>query len=86
MEGVNSRMIYCENFCKCHSVLPAQQLKKKKKKNELILLNTFPFKICFRTTVFYYSENTFPNVFFFDYFFKKVILILLIAKIVLRTK
>jgi hypothetical protein len=23
--GVNSTMIYGKNFCKCHSVLPAQQ-------------------------------------------------------------
>jgi hypothetical protein len=22
MERVNSTMIYCKNFCKCHSVLP----------------------------------------------------------------
>jgi hypothetical protein len=25
MEGVNSAMIYCKNFCKCHSILPVQQ-------------------------------------------------------------
>jgi hypothetical protein len=25
MEGVNSVMIFCKNFCKCHKVLPAQQ-------------------------------------------------------------
>jgi hypothetical protein len=24
MEGVNSTMIYCKNFCKCHNVLLAQ--------------------------------------------------------------
>jgi hypothetical protein len=25
MEGVNSTMIYCKNFCKCHNVPPIQQ-------------------------------------------------------------
>jgi hypothetical protein len=25
MEGVNSTMIYCKNFCKFHNVPPAQQ-------------------------------------------------------------
>jgi hypothetical protein len=25
MEGVNSTMIYCKNFYKCHNVPPAQQ-------------------------------------------------------------
>jgi hypothetical protein len=24
MEGVNSSMIYCRNFCECHNVPPAQ--------------------------------------------------------------
>jgi hypothetical protein len=24
-EGVKSRMTYCKNFCKCHSVPPVQQ-------------------------------------------------------------
>jgi hypothetical protein len=36
-EEVNSTMmylIYCKNFCKCHNVSPAQQLKKKKKKGD----------------------------------------------------
>jgi hypothetical protein len=28
MEGMNSTMIYCKNFCKCHNVPIAQQLKK----------------------------------------------------------
>jgi hypothetical protein len=23
--GMNSNMIYCKNFCKCHNVLPVQQ-------------------------------------------------------------
>jgi hypothetical protein len=23
--GVNSTMIYCKNFCKCHNVAPVQQ-------------------------------------------------------------
>jgi hypothetical protein len=27
MEGVNSTMIYCKNFCICHNVPLAQQLK-----------------------------------------------------------
>jgi hypothetical protein len=33
--GVNSTMIYCKNFCKCHSVTPSttiKQFKKTKKK------------------------------------------------------
>jgi hypothetical protein len=25
MEGVNSSMIYCKNFCKCYNVPPVQQ-------------------------------------------------------------
>jgi hypothetical protein len=25
MERMNSGMIYCKNFCKCHNVSPAQQ-------------------------------------------------------------
>jgi hypothetical protein len=25
MEGVNSTIIYCENFCKCNSVPPVEQ-------------------------------------------------------------
>jgi hypothetical protein len=25
MEGMNSTMIYCKNFGKCHSIPPAQQ-------------------------------------------------------------
>jgi hypothetical protein len=25
MEGVNSTMIFCKNFCKCHNVPPVQQ-------------------------------------------------------------
>jgi hypothetical protein len=25
MEQVNSTMIYCKNFCKCHNIPPAQQ-------------------------------------------------------------
>jgi hypothetical protein len=29
VEGVNSSMIYCKNFCKCHNVSTAQQLKRK---------------------------------------------------------
>jgi hypothetical protein len=29
MEGVNSTMMYCKNFCKCHSVPPVQQFFKK---------------------------------------------------------
>jgi hypothetical protein len=29
MEGVNSTMTYCKNFCKCYNVPPVQQLKKK---------------------------------------------------------
>jgi NAD-dependent dihydropyrimidine dehydrogenase PreA subunit len=29
VEGVNSSMIYCKNFCKCHNVPPGQQLKEK---------------------------------------------------------
>jgi hypothetical protein len=36
-EGVNSTMIYliyCKNFCKCHNVPPAPQLKKKKERME----------------------------------------------------
>jgi hypothetical protein len=28
-DGINSAMIYCKNFCKCHNVLPVQQLKNK---------------------------------------------------------
>jgi hypothetical protein len=27
MEGVNSTMIYCKNFCKCHNVPSAQERK-----------------------------------------------------------
>jgi hypothetical protein len=31
-EGVNSSMIYCKNFCKCHNVpLPSPTIKKLKK-------------------------------------------------------
>jgi hypothetical protein len=26
--GVNSNMIHCRNFCKCHNVTPVQQYKK----------------------------------------------------------
>jgi hypothetical protein len=26
--GVNSTMIYCKNFCKCHSIPPVQELVK----------------------------------------------------------
>jgi hypothetical protein len=38
MEGVNSTMIYCKNFCKCHNVPPDNNnkkriFKKKKKRN-----------------------------------------------------
>jgi hypothetical protein len=29
LEGVNSTMILCKNFCKCHLVPSVQQLKKK---------------------------------------------------------
>jgi hypothetical protein len=29
MVGVNSSMLYCKNFCKCHNVPPAQYLKRK---------------------------------------------------------
>jgi hypothetical protein len=29
MEGVNSTVIYCKNFCKCHSVPPSTIRKKK---------------------------------------------------------
>jgi hypothetical protein len=25
MEGVNSTIIYCKHFCKCHNVPPVQQ-------------------------------------------------------------
>jgi hypothetical protein len=29
---VNSRMIYCKNFCKCHSISPSRTIIKRKKK------------------------------------------------------
>jgi hypothetical protein len=31
---VNSSIIYCKNFCKCHNVSPVQQLKKKKEERK----------------------------------------------------
>jgi hypothetical protein len=34
IEGVNSTMIYCKNFCKCYQVPPVQQYNKKKKEEE----------------------------------------------------
>jgi hypothetical protein len=30
VEGVNSNMIYCKNFCKCHNIPPPSTIKSKK--------------------------------------------------------
>jgi hypothetical protein len=35
-EGVNSTMIYCKNFCKCHNVSPVQQYDIKKPKRSRV--------------------------------------------------
>jgi hypothetical protein len=34
MEGVNSTMIYCKNFCKCHMYSNNMKIKKCKKMQE----------------------------------------------------
>jgi hypothetical protein len=34
MEGVNSTMIYCKNFCKGHNVPPITKIKTKTKQNK----------------------------------------------------
>jgi hypothetical protein len=41
--GVNSSMIYCKNFCKCHNVPPlSTTIKKgKKKKKDITMRGTF---------------------------------------------
>jgi hypothetical protein len=41
MEGMNSIMIHCKNFYKCHNVLPPSTMKKRRKK-------VFKKYVCFK--------------------------------------
>jgi hypothetical protein len=55
--GVNSRMMYYENFCECHSVPPAQQFKNVFQISSLLKvnINTFSFGDCKISGIFYIS-------------------------------
>jgi hypothetical protein len=48
IEGVNSNMIYCKNFCKCHNVHPPSTTKINKiKNNSIYYLFTMNQALCY---------------------------------------
>jgi hypothetical protein len=47
LEGVDSTMIYCKNFCKCHNVPPVQE------KNFKIMLSFYWPVYYVRTNILY---------------------------------